>query len=130
MTVEKTARTTKNKKEDVKMSKQNCSLEFKTEGERLVVLICGEIDHYGAVSVRVGIDGEISRLRPRATVLDLSAIDFMDSSGIGLIMGRYAKMQSIGGELIIRSPSERVEKIIKLAGLLKIVKIENGGEEI
>ena len=59
----------------------------------------------------------------------LSKIDFMDSSGIGLIMGRYARMQKLGGALKIKDPSERVERICRLAGLERIVSIENGGEK-
>ncbi len=112
------------------MARKNCSLDFKVKEENLIVVIKGEIDHYSAVWVRVEIDSKIAEFRPKLTVLDLSSIDFMDSSGIGLIMGRYTRMQNIGGELSVRSPSERVEKIIKLSGLCKIVKIENGGEEI
>lgn len=112
------------------MARKNCSLDFKAEEENLTVVIKGEIDHYSAVWVRVEIDSKIAEFRPKLTVLDLSSIDFMDSSGIGLIMGRYTRMQSIGGELSVRSPSERVKKIIELSGLCKIVKIENGGEEI
>lgn len=111
------------------MAKKNCSLDFKAEEETLVVAIRGEIDHYSAVWVRVEIDSKIAAFRPKLTVLDLSSIDFMDSSGIGLIMGRYARMQNMGGELSVRAPSERVEKIIKLAGLCKIINIENRGEE-
>ena len=58
----------------------------------------------------------------------MSEIDFMDSSGLGLIMGRYALMQRIGGDLIVRSPNERILKIFKLAGLERIIKIEDGEE--
>ena len=57
-------------------------------------------------------------------MLDLSGIDFMDSSGIGLIMGRYTKMKAIGGELSILDPNDRILKIFKMAGLEKIVSIE------
>ena len=111
------------------MLKKNCSLEFKSECDTLEVFIRGEIDHYSAVWVRAEIDAKIAELRPAKTVLDLSSIDFMDSSGIGLIMGRYARMQRIGGGLILRNPSERVERICRLAGLERIVTIEKEGEE-
>lgn len=111
------------------MLKKNCTLEFETEGDMLVVLIKGEIDHYSAVWVRAEIDAKIAEVCPKNTVLTLSGIDFMDSSGIGLIMGRYARMQRIGGGLIVRDPSERVERICRLAGLERIVTIEKVGNE-
>lgn len=111
------------------MLKKNCIIEFEADGNELTVLIKGEIDHYSAVRVRAQIDEKISELRPKITVLELSDIDFMDSSGIGLIMGRYARMQKLGGSLKLKNPSERVERICKLAGLERIVTIENGGEK-
>ncbi len=106
------------------MLKKNCMLSMNEEDERLIVHLSGEIDHHTAVRVRTQIDEKISLMMPKTTVLDLSDIDFMDSSGLGLIMGRYAKMQSVGGILSVRNPNERVLKIFRLAGLEKIVAIE------
>lgn len=111
------------------MLRKNCALDFKIDGDELTVFINGEIDHYSAVWVRADIDAKIAEIRPKVTVLVLSKIDFMDSSGIGLIMGRYARMQKLGGALKIKDPSERVERICRLAGLERIVSIENGGEK-
>ena len=111
------------------MLRKNCALDFKIVGDELTVFINGEIDHYSAVWVRADIDAKIAEIRPKVTVLVLSKIDFMDSSGIGLIMGRYARMQKLGGALKIKDPSERVERICRLAGLERIVSIENGGEK-
>ena len=106
------------------MLKRNCLLDIKENGDELVIRLSGEIDHHSAVAVRSEIDGRIADLRPRRAVLELSGIDFMDSSGLGLIMGRYQKMRAVGGELVLREPNERVLKIFRLAGLEKIVKIE------
>ena len=74
------------------------------------------------MATRSSIDAKIYELRPRELVLDLSSIDFMDSSGLGLVMGRYALMQKLGGELFVINPSERALKIFELAGLCKIIK--------
>ena len=104
------------------------SVTFDVNGEELTVFINGEIDHYGAVSVRGEIDKKIIELLPKSTVLVLSNIDFMDSSGIGLIIGRYSKMNGIGGTLKIRNASERVRKICKLAGLERIIEFEDRGD--
>lgn len=106
------------------MLKKNCLLDMSEKGDELLVRISGEIDHHSAVYVRGEIDKKIAELCPKRTVIELSGIDFMDSSGLGLIMGRVQKMRAVGGELILRDPNERVIKIFKLAGLEKIVKIE------
>ena len=112
------------------MIKKNCLYETSIENDVLTVVLRGEIDHHSAVGARSDIDSLIYESRPTKTVLDLSAIDFMDSSGLGLIMGRYALMQRIGGTLTLRNPNERVIKIFELAGLGRIIKIENDkGEE-
>lgn len=111
------------------MLKKNCLLEMSEEGDELCVCLSGEIDHHSAVWVRAEIDERISLCRPKRTVLELSGIDFMDSSGLGLIMGRYAKMKAMGGELIIRRPGERMLKIMRLAGLERIVTVEGISEE-
>ena len=111
------------------MLRKNCLLETSYEGEELRVRLTGEIDHHSAVWVRGDIDDMITLYSPRRMVLELAGIDFMDSSGLGLIMGRYAKMKAIGGELIIRGPGERMLKIIRLAGLDRIVTIEGISKE-
>ena len=110
------------------MIKKRCSYEIEKKDGELCIILHGEIDHHTAVSVRSEIDSIIYEIRPQCVVLDMSEIDFMDSSGLGLIMGRYTLMQKIGGELTLRSPNERIMKILKLAGLERIIKIEEGEE--
>ncbi|MBQ7384737.1 MAG: STAS domain-containing protein [Clostridia bacterium] len=107
------------------MIKKHCRYETQIEDGVLTVTLCGEIDHHSAVSVRTEIDALIYEVRPQKTVLDLSEIDFMDSSGLGLIMGRYALMQRIDGELTLKNPNERIVKIFELAGLGRIIRIED-----
>ena len=106
------------------MSMNNCLLDMYEDQERLMIVISGEIDHHSAVAVRNEIDAEILRVCPKKAVMDLSGIDFMDSSGLGLIMGRYSKMRAIGGELSLLDPNERILRIFTLAGLERIVRIE------
>ena len=111
------------------MLKNNCNFEIEFCDDVLVVVLKGEIDHHNAVKVRGDIDELIYEKKPRKTVLDLGLIDFMDSSGLGLIMGRYALMQRIGGELTLKNPNERILKIFELAGLGRIIKIEEKCDE-
>ena len=93
-------------------------------GDVLKIKLRGEIDHHSAVAVRSAIDEMIRQKRPQKLVVDMSAIELMDSSGLGLIMGRYALMKELGGETVVLDPSPRVEKIMGLAGLERIVKVE------
>ena len=111
------------------MVKENCRLQMRFDGGVLVASISGELDHHGAVAVRTLIDAEIRRRIPKKAVLDLSGLDFMDSSGLGLIMGRHTLMSSLGGTLTVRRPNERVVRIFKLAGLERIVTVEEGKHE-
>lgn len=111
------------------MTKNSCQVRVDCDGGELTARLSGELDHHGAVAVRTLIDAEICRLSPRRAVLDLGELDFMDSSGLGLIMGRYALMQRRGGEFVVRRPNERVLRIIRLAGLERMVKIEMEKED-
>ena len=105
--------------------KQRGRFESDRIGSLLLVRVLGEIDHHSAVSMRSGIDEEILDFRPTRLILDLSGVDFMDSSGLGLILGRYAAIKGIGGDLVVLNPTQGVMRILKLAGAERIIKIEN-----
>ena len=106
--------------------KKGCNYESEYKDGVLYILLKGEIDHHSAVSVRSCIDERIYELRPKKLIMDLSRIEFMDSSGLGLIMGRYALMQKLSGEFSISNPSDRVLRVFELSGLGRIIKTENG----
>lgn len=95
-----------------------------TVGKTLTVYIRGEIDHHTAASVRQGIDALLFERRPERLVIDLSAVGFMDSSGLGLIMGRYSVMRELGGELVVYNPCRETWTILTLAGMERIIRIE------
>lgn len=100
-------------------------------GDALKIKLRGELDHHSAVAIRTQIDDMIRNKRPKNLSIDMSVIDFMDSSGLGLIMGRYAVMKDIGGELCVTDPSPRVQKIMSLAGMERVIDIRysNGAPE-
>ena len=106
------------------MIRTNCRLEFYRGEDALTARLVGEIDHHSAAQIRETIDAEICKERPKRTVLDLSGIEFMDSSGLGLIMGRIALMRSLGGETVLKNPTDKVMRIVRLAGLERIMRIE------
>ena len=105
------------------MIRNGGQISYENRADALVIRVGGEIDHHSAVAVRTGIDEKLREERPMRVLLELSAVDFMDSSGLGLIMGRYALVKQYGGTLAVLDPSPAVLKIIKLAGMERMVSI-------
>lgn len=87
------------------------------ENNVLTVYLSGEIDHNRATTLRTTIDGQVNSLRPETLQLDFSKVSFMDSSGIGLIMGRYRTMGLIGGNLAVINVPQNIGRIISLSGI-------------
>ncbi len=99
-------------------------VKFEKTGDTLNALLIGEIDHHSAVEIRESCDMAIKTTHPDVLVMDFGAVSFMDSSGVGLVMGRYKLMNFICGSVVVRNASPRIEKILRLSGLEKIVEIE------
>ncbi len=97
-------------------------MEVKTTSDNAVttVFLAGELDHHNAAPLREQVDALITKRRPEKLVLDFGGISFMDSSGIGFVMGRYKLMQSLGGRLQVRGATARMEKVMRLAGLERL----------
>lgn len=77
----------------------------------------GDIDHHSAALMREQIDHITESSMPKKLILDFKDVTFMDSSGIGLVMGRYKLMKSLGGEIQVVNTSAHIKKVMKLAGL-------------
>ncbi|MGN0468660.1 MAG: anti-sigma factor antagonist [Acutalibacteraceae bacterium] len=88
------------------------------------VYLDGEIDHHSASLIRISIDDAIISKRPQLLVLDFGKVTFMDSSGIGLVMGRYKLMKSVGGRIRAENLSASAYKVMKLAGLERLGEIK------
>ena len=97
---------------------------YQFEKGRLTVTLAGEIDHHGAKRAREDIDSLVAAHNPAELCLDLSRVDFMDSSGLGLVLGRYKKQTEHGAKMRIVNPTRRVMKILTMAGVDKIIRIE------
>ena len=91
----------------------------KREGE-LAVRLRVEIDHHSAKRIRERIDTELFREKPGLLVLDFSQVSFMDSSGIGLIIGRADICREIGGRVKLTGLSGSIAKVVRLSGIEKI----------
>lgn len=83
----------------------------------ITVYLNGEIDHHSARELRESIDSLIQSKKPSQLNLDFSGVTFMDSSGIGLVMGRYRMMKLFGGNVKAVKVPEHLKKIMKLSGL-------------
>ena len=88
------------------------------------------MDHHNAVYIRELADGYIEKYPINRIIFDFTGVDFMDSSGIGVIMGRYKQMHYVGGSVYVRGMGNAVERIFRMAGLYKLVKQWENGEEI
>lgn len=89
----------------------------------LVAKICGDIDHHTAKYFRGEIDKAIRNANPLVLVLDFSEVTFMDSSGIGLVMGRYKIMSEMDGEVVVANPPAYIRKVLQLAGIHRLTRI-------
>ena len=87
--------------------------------------LSGELDHHTAKEMRESIDAAIELNMPTLVVLDFKGISFMDSSGIGLVMGRYRLLQKTGAELHITSTPNNIYKVFRLSGIEKLAKLES-----
>ena len=99
-------------------------VDINVTGEVVIAHLKGEIDHHTAREMREAIDSAVELNMPSLLMLDFSAVSFMDSSGIGLVMGRYRNLLKSGAELHITGVSPNVYKVMRLAGLEKLAKFD------
>ena len=100
------------------------SLSFCEKNGVLTAVLSGELDHCLAASTRTRIDDRIGEAMPSEFVLDISRITFMDSSGLGLIMGRYALCKKLGVAFRLKGADDRAMKILDMAGLCSVIVTE------
>ncbi len=100
-------------------------LKYEQRANTLTLSLPAEIDHHSAKPVREETDRWIAKLRPESVVIDFSGVKFMDSSGIGLILGRYNKVAPYGGRVIVECADRRTLQLLRLAGVQKLVEIKS-----
>ena len=92
--------------------------------KRLIFEIEEDIDECCVQKIRRRIDNEIQRYMPKEVIFDFSNVSFMDSAGIGVIIGRYKLINMIGGELKIANVNTQIQKIFEMSGLLRLIPVE------
>lgn len=105
------------------MIKEGLCAIIEADGEVLTATLQGEIDHHSAAAVRGEIDTALFKHRPKRLQLDLSHVGFMDSSGLGLILGRAALCRELGATLTLLHPSERIMRVFRVVGLERLQHI-------
>ena len=96
----------------------------------LIFKISEEIDDYTVRKIRRRADYEIERYMPKRVIFDFDSVTFMDSAGIGLIIGRYKFVNMLGGKLELTNLTQNVKKIFEMSGILKIIPIVEIQENI
>lgn len=105
------------------------SVELRYSGNTLTAIIEGDIDHHTAKSIRESIDMTAEERQPELLQLDFGGVQFMDSSGIGLIMGRYRLMQLLKGKVEVINMPANIERLVALSGLGALGVIKKGGSK-
>jgi len=101
---------------------------FDVKEDVLIVRLAGELDHHEAELLRNEWKNRMYKSSIKHVILNLSAVTFMDSSGLGVILGRYKEVLQIGGEMVVCSLTPPVERLFDMSGLFKIVRMEKDEE--
>ena len=102
------------------------SVKIDITGQVLTAHLEGVLDHHEAGPIREQIDNSIKQSKPSMVVLDFRDITFMDSSGIGLVMGRYKTTKEIGAQLHVCNTSPQIYKVMRLSGIERLAVLDKG----
>lgn len=105
------------------------TVEHKTKKDTIIFYLRGELDQHTSATVRSAIEEEWGKKLASYVILNMEGLTFMDSSGLGVILGRYKQINNDRGHLVICSVNRQVEKIIELSGLKKIIAFYDTEEE-
>lgn len=95
---------------------------YDINGRCLIIRLTKELDHHTAVLIREKADRIIDRNNIKHIIFDFSEATFMDSAGIGVIMGRYKKIIFIGGKAAVANVNSTIDRIFRISGLYKIIE--------
>ena len=96
----------------------------------LIIKMVEEIDEYSVQKIRRRVDYEIERYMPKKVIFDFDSVTFMDSAGIGLVIGRYKLTNMLGMELEMTNLTHSIKKIFEMSGILKLIPVSNLKEKV
>ncbi|APM40399.1 anti-sigma F factor antagonist [Clostridium kluyveri] len=105
------------------------NLQFYVKEDNLIAIMEGELDHHSTEEVRNKIDNQLDVEGINKLILDFSQVSFMDSSGIGVVIGRYKRLNAKKGKICIVGVSPSVRRVFELSGMFKIIGLYDNIEE-
>ncbi len=102
---------------------------FESINNKLVIRINGDIDHHTCETVRQKIDNEIAKKNSKNLIFDMENVGFMDSSGIGVIIGRYKQVTTKGGATVMINVKPQIKRVYEICGLQRIIKVFDSLEQ-
>lgn len=97
-------------------------IKFQIKNQILIAAMEGEIDHHSAGEIKEKIERMFTESGCNRVVFDFTGVDFMDSSGIGMVIGRYKHVKALGGGLAIAGANDTIDRIFTISGLYKIIQ--------
>jgi stage II sporulation protein AA (anti-sigma F factor antagonist) len=96
-------------------------IQVKHQSDYITACLYGELDHHSAELVKAQLDDVIAKYRNVNLILDLKNLSFMDSSGLGVLLGRYKLLKSRGRGLYVRNVGQQIEKVFNVSGIYRII---------
>jgi len=96
-------------------------VQIETNGRALVATLCGELDHVQAERLRAQIDAAFDKSACKHIIFDMAEVGFMDSSGIGVIIGRFKNAEKRGGQVVLCGMNDSITRLFEISGLAKII---------
>ncbi len=100
------------------------NIDLEVKNDVLCIRLTGELDHHAAEDLRVLATNAIEKHEIRHILLNLENLSFMDSSGLGVILGRYKQIKQLHGEMVVCAISPAVQRLFDMSGLFKIIRLE------
>ncbi|APH04533.1 anti-sigma F factor antagonist [Bacillus weihaiensis] len=101
------------------------AIELDVKKSVLCIRLSGELDHHAAEELREKVTETLAAKQVQHIVLNLEKLSFMDSSGLGVILGRYKQIKAMGGEMVVCAISPAVKRLFDMSGLFKIIRLED-----
>ena len=101
-------------------------VNYLKKDKQLIIKFTEEIDHHNTEKIRRRADYEIERYIPRKIIFDFDKVSFMDSAGIGLLLGRYKNAIALGAKVELKNVNKSIYKILKMSGITRLIPTEEG----
>jgi len=102
---------------------------IKLNHEMIKINLKGEIDHHAALVIRQDIDNYIEKYKIKKILFNFKDVSFMDSSGVGMIIGRYKKLQNFGGRIGVVNLTPKIKRIFQMSGLFNLISYFDNEKE-